>query len=128
MTALEMMTVAEVILVFGVIMSLGTIVKWVYDTFHKPKDDIKEVRESLNEIKNKLDDDFKKLTSHEDRLEHIESRLDYYEKDKKDVHDGLRVILGSLKQITKSILEDGNNHEGLRTSEKEIDDYMRAKV
>lgn len=107
-------------------------VEYLWDKFINPKlkKDAKfeSMEKALVEIKEKLDKDFKMLDNHEKRLEHVEEKIKEDESDREDIHNALHVIVVGQQAITKSLLEGGNNRDGLQKAEEQLEEYLRSKI
>ena len=113
-------------------MALWNIIKWVYNYFVKPGEDVTKdilsIKKDISDIKGKLEQDYKVLNDHEKALNDLARRVIQQEDDSNDIHNALRVILVAEQAVTKSLLEDGNNKEGLRKAQEELNNYLRSKI
>lgn len=129
---LEGITLGEIIAAGAVLMALWKLLTWVVDTFVKPKEavnkDIADIKKELTEIKQKLTEDYRKLNDHEQALSDLARRVIQQEDDSADIHNALRVILIAEQAVTKSLLENGNNKEGLRQAQTELNRYLQSKI
>ena len=62
-----------------------------------------------------------------DQIDDHEKRLKESEKDREEIHELMRINLVSIKELLKHGIEDGNNKDGMKKAEKEIDDYLIKK-
>ena len=62
-----------------------------------------------------------------DQLDDHEKRLLKSEKDREEIHELMRINLVSIKELLKHGIDDGNNIDGMKKAEKEIDDYLIKK-
>ena len=126
MMNLEGLTIGDIIAAGAVLMALWKFITWAFDIFVKPKEkvnkDIADIKRDITEIKEKLNADYKQLSEHEQALQELSRR------DSKDIHNALRVILIAEQAVTKSLLENGNNKEGLRQAQKELNNYLQSKI
>lgn len=132
MMNLEGLTIGDIIAAGAVLMALWKFITWAFDIFIKPKEkvnkDIADIKRDITEIKEKLNADYKQLSEHEAALQELSRRVINQEDDSKDIHNALRVILIAEQAVTKSLLENGNNKEGLRQAQKELNNYLQSKI
>ena len=125
-------TLGQIIAAGAVLMALWNIIKWVYNYFVKPGEDVTKdilsIKKDISDIKGKLEQDYKVLNDHEKALNDLARRVIQQEDDSNDIHNALRVILVAEQAVTKSLLEDGNNKEGLRKAQEELNHYLRSKI
>ena len=124
-----------VIEAWGIILSVVAVVKvidWLWERFITPhlkkKEKDASMEKSLNEIKEKLNKDFEKLGDHEVRIGKLEGVANDSKTEREEMHQALKIIVIGQQAITKSLLEDGNNKEGLQKAEEMLDDYLTSKV
>lgn len=125
----------SVVEVWGLILSAITVFKtfeylinrFIFPKFQKDVED-KQMKETIQEIKSKLDKDFEVLNKHEERLDALENKINESEHDRSNMREALRIIVYGQQQITKSLLEDGNNKKGLQEAESKLDEYLRLKM
>lgn len=129
---MDNITIGQIVAAGAVLMALWNILKWIYSTFVKPADDvtkdINDIKKDIAEIKTKLQADYSTLNEHEKALDDLARRLIQQEDDSDDIHNALRVILVAEQAVTTSLLENGNNKEGLRNAQKELNNYLRSKI
>lgn len=129
---IEGITLGQIIAAGAVLMALWNIIKWVYNYFVKPGEDVTKdilsIKKDISDIKGKLEQDYKVLNDHEKALNDLARRVIQQEDDSNDIHNALRVILVAEQAVTKSLLEDGNNKEGLRKAQEELNNYLRSKI
>ena len=129
---IEGITLGQIIAAGAVLMALWNIIKWVYNYFVKPGEDVTKdilsIKKDISDIKGKLEQDYKVLNDHEKALNDLARRVIQQEDDSNDIHNALRVILVAEQAVTKSLLEDGNNKEGLRKAQEELNHYLRSKI
>ena len=129
---IEGITLGQIIAAGAVLMALWNIIKWVYNYFVKPGEDVTKdilsIKKDISDIKGKLEQDYKVLNDHEKALNDLARRVIQQEDDSNDIHNALRVILVAEQAVTKSLLEDGNNKEGLRKAQDELNHYLRSKI
>ena len=129
---IEGITIGQIIAAGAVLMALWNIIKWVYNYFVKPGEDVTKdilsIKKDISDIKGKLEQDYKVLNDHEKALNDLARRVIQQEDDSNDIHNALRVILVAEQAVTKSLLEDGNNKEGLRKAQEELNNYLRSKI
>ena len=129
---IEGITVGQIVAAGAVLMALWNIIKWVYNYFVKPGEDVTKdilsIKKDISDIKGKLEQDYKVLNDHEKALNDLARRVIQQEDDSNDIHNALRVILVAEQAVTKSLLEDGNNKEGLRKAQDELNHYLRSKI
>ena len=129
---IEGITVGQIVAAGAVLMALWNIIKWVYNYFVKPGEDVTKdilsIKKDISDIKGKLEQDYKVLNDHEKALNDLARRVIQQEDDSNDIHNALRVILVAEQAVTKSLLEDGNNKEGLRKAQEELNNYLRSKI
>ena len=129
---IEGITIGQIIAAGAVLMALWNIIKWVYNYFVKPGEDVTKdilsIKKDISDIKGKLEQDYKVLNDHEKALNDLARRVIQQEDDSNDIHNALRVILVAEQAVTKSLLEDGNNKEGLRKAQEELNHYLRSKI
>lgn len=125
----------SVVEVWGLILSAITVFKtfeylinrFIFPKFQKDVED-KQMKETIQEIKSKLDKDFEVLNKHEERLDALENKINESDHDRSNMREALRIIVYGQQQITKSLLEDGNNKKGLQEAESKLDEYLRLKM
>lgn len=125
----------SVVEVWGLILSAITVFKtfeylinrFIFPKFQKDVED-KQMKETIQEIKSKLDKDFEVLNKHEERLDALENKINESDHDRSNMREALRIIVYGQQQITKSLLEDGNNKKGLQEAESKLDEYLRLKI
>lgn len=129
---IEGITIGQIVAAGAVLMALWNILKWVYNSFVKPGEDVTKdittIKKDISDIKGKLEQDYKVLNDHEKALNDLARRVIQQEDDSNDIHNALRVILVAEQAVTKSLLEDGNNKEGLRKAQEELNHYLRSKI
>lgn len=129
---IEGITVGQIVAAGAVLMALWNIIKWVYNYFVKPGEDVTNdittIKKDISDIKGKLEQDYKVLNDHEKALNDLARRVIQQEDDSNDIHNALRVILVAEQAVTKSLLENGNNKEGLRKAQEELNNYLRSKI
>lgn len=120
---------------WGMLLSAIAVLKvfeWIFDKFITPhfkkKEEEEDIKKTVNEIKQKLDKDFEKIGNHEVRIGKLESSAELSEEERKDTRNALKIIIVGQQAITKSLLEDGNNKDGLKKAEEMLDDYLTSKV
>lgn len=120
---------------WGIVLSIVAIIKvldWIADRFIKPhlvkKERDNNMEKSLQEIKDKLNKDFEKLGDHEVRIGKLENVANDSKVEREDMRNALKIIVIGQQAITKSLLEDGNNKDGLKKAEEMLDDYLTSKV
>ena len=120
---------------WGMLLSSIAVIKvleWIFDKFITPhfkkKEEEEDIKKTVNEIKQKLDKDFEKIGNHEVRIVKLESSAELSEEERKDTRNALKIIIVGQQAITKSLLEDGNNKDGLKKAEEMLDDYLTSKV
>ena len=125
---IEGITIGQIIAAGAVLMALWNIIKWVYNYFVKPGEDVTKdilsIKKDISDIKGKLEQDYKVLNDHEKALNDLARRVIQQEDDSNDIHNALRVILVA----EQALLEDGNNKEGLRKAQEELNHYLRSKI
>jgi hypothetical protein len=125
-------TLAQLIMLVGSAAALVKFIDWVWGRFVSPKlkkdSEIAKMAEKLETIDKKLTNDFVTLEQHGRRIETLEVRMSGQEKDSEELHNSLRVLVVALQAMIKSSLENGNNREGLKNAEEELDKYLRSKV
>lgn len=125
----------SVVEVWGLILSAITVFKtfeylinrFIFPKFQKDVED-KQMKETIQEIKSKLDKDFEVLNRHEERLDALENKINESDHERSNMREALRIIVYGQQQITKSLLEDGNNKKGLQEAESKLDEYLRLKM
>lgn len=129
---IEGITIGQIVAAGAVLMALWNIIKWVYNYFVKPGEDVTKdittIKKDISDIKGKLEQDYKVLNDHEKALNDLARRVIQQEDDSNDIHNALRVILVAEQAVTKSLLENGNNKEGLRKAQEELNNYLRSKI
>lgn len=129
---IEGITIGQIVAAGAVLMALWNVLKWAYNSFIKPGEDvtkdITKIKNDISEIKGKLEQDYKVLNDHEKALNDLARRVIQQEDDSNDIHNALRVILVAEQAVTKSLLENGNNKEGLRKAQDELNNYLRSKI
>lgn len=120
---------------WGMLLSAIAVLKvfeWIFDKFITPhfkkKEEEEDIKKTVNEIKQKLDKDFEKIGNHEVRIGKLEISANASEEEQKDTRNALKIIIVGQQAITKSLLEDGNNKDGLKKAEEMLDDYLTSKV
>lgn len=120
---------------WGMLLSAIAVLKvfeWIFDKFITPhfkkKEEEEDIKKTVNEIKQKLDKDFEKIGNHEVRIGKLEISANASEEERKDTRNALKIIIVGQQAITKSLLEDGNNKDGLKKAEEMLDDYLTSKV
>lgn len=120
---------------WGMLLSAIAVLKvfeWIFDKFITPhfkkKEEEEDIKKTVNEIKQKLDKEFEKIGNHEVRIEKLETNANASEEERKDTRNALKIIIVGQQAITKSLLEDGNNKDGLKKAEEMLDDYLTSKV
>ena len=120
---------------WGMLLSAIAVLKvleWIFDKIITPhfkkKEEEEDIKKTVNEIKQKLDKEFEKIGNHEVRIEKLETNANASEEERKDTRNALKIIIVGQQAITKSLLEDGNNKDGLKKAEEMLDDYLTSKV
>lgn len=132
MINIEGITIGQIILAGGSLMALYKIIQWAWMTFVKPKEDItkdiSDIKAEIKQINEKLDNDYVTIGKHEQSLNQITAKLGNHLEEYEDVHEGLKVMLISQNQVLKSLLENGNNKEGLRSAHDQLTKYLQSKL
>ncbi len=125
-------TLAQLIMLVGSAAALVKFIDWAWGRFVSPRlkkdSEIAKMAEKLETIDKKLTNDFVTLEQHGRRIENLEVRMSGQEKDSAELHNSLRVLVVALQAMIKSSLENGNNREGLKNAEEELNEYLRSKV
>lgn len=131
MINIEGVTIGDILVAGASLMAIWKLIQWVWSTFVKPKEDrdndIKEIKEDIAEIKTKLQSDYQMLSNHDRSIDELARKVVQIETDSNDLHQVLRIIVVAEQAVTKSLLE-GNNEEGLRKAQKELNDYLNSKI
>lgn len=129
---MENITVVQAWAMFLSAIAVFKAFEWIFQRFITPHFIKKQKEESidntLNEIKEKLDKDFAKLENHEVRIGKLESIANNALEEHNDLRETLKVIVIGQQAITKSILYEGDNREGLLKAEKMLDEYLHSRV
>ena len=125
-------TLGELAVLFVAFQALVKGIDWSWDRFVRPKiqrdNDFTNIEKELKDISVKLDNDNNLLKDHSHRLTNLETKMIDIEEDRIDIHNALRVIVLGQQAVTKSLLEDGNNKEGLNDAEKALAEYLAGKL
>lgn len=128
----ESITVGQVIIVVGAVVAFVKFVDWMWARFVAPhlkkEADFSAVTAKLDSIDKKLTNDFVKLEQHDRRLEGLEVRMTGQERDSEELHKSLRVLVVALQAMIKASLDNGNNREGLKHAEDELNHYLNSKL
>lgn len=131
MINIEGITIGELLIAGASLMAIWKFIQWIWTTFVKPREDtesdIASIKKDLTEIKAKLQKDFDTLNEHDRSINELARKMVQIETDSQDIHRVLRVIVVAEQAVTKSLLE-GDNEEGLRHAQKELNDYLSSKV
>ena len=129
---MENITVIQAWAMFISAIAVFKVFEWIFQRFITPhfvkKQKEESIDKTLTEIKDKLDKDFNKLENHEDRIGKLEKIANEALQEHDDLRETLKVIVVGQQAITKSILYEGNNKEGLLKAEKMLDEYLHSRV
>lgn len=132
MINIEGITIGDLLIAGASLMALYKLLQWLFVTFIKPDkdrdDDIAGIKKDIAEIKQKLDRDYTMLADHDKSINDLACRVVQQETDSVELHKVLRIIVVAEQAVTKSLLEDGNNKEGLRHAQNELNEYLQSKI
>lgn len=132
MINIEGITIGDLLIAGASLMALYKLLQWLFVTFIKPDkdrdDDIAGIKKDIAEIKQKLDRDYTMLADHDKSINDLARRVVQQETDSVELHKVLRIIVVAEQAVTKSLLEDGNNKEGLRNAQNELNEYLQSKI
>lgn len=132
MINIEGITIGDLLIAGASLMALYKLLQWLFVTFIKPDkdrdDDISGIKKDIAEIKQKLDRDYSMLADHDKSINDLARRVVQQETDSVELHKVLRIIVVAEQAVTKSLLEDGNNKEGLRNAQNELNEYLQSKI
>lgn len=132
MINIEGITIGDLLIAGASLMALYKLLQWLFVTFIKPDkdrdDDIAGIKKDIAEIKQKLDRDYTMLADHDKSINDLARRVVRQETDSVELHKVLRIIVVAEQAVTKSLLEDGNNKEGLRNAQSELNEYLQSKI
>lgn len=132
METINQINVAQLVTLYVCFASSVKAIDWLWARFIKPKLEKEkksfDIEVEISAIKNKLDKDYSLLSDHEKRISSVEEKVRFSEEDRKDLHNAIRVMIVGQQAITKSLLEDGNNKDGLQRAEEQLEDYLRLKA
>lgn len=132
MINIEGITIGDLLIAGASLMALYKLLQWLFVTFIKPDkdrdDDIAGIKKDIAEIKQKLDRDYTMLADHDKSINDLARRVVQQETDSVELHEVLRIIVVAEQAVTKSLLEDGNNKEGLRHAQNELNEYLQSKI
>lgn len=132
MINIEGITIGDLLIAGASLMALYKLLQWLFVTFIKPDkdrdDDIAGIKKDIAEIKQKLDRDYSMLADHDKSINDLARRVVQQETDSVELHKVLRIIVVAEQAVTKSLLEDGNNKEGLRNAQNELNEYLQSKI
>ena len=132
MINVEGITIGEIIVAGGSLMALYKLIQWLWLTFVKPKEDItkdiSDIKAEIKQINQKLENDFVAIGKHESTLSQMGVKLGAHLEEYEDVHEGLKVMLISQNQVLKSLLENGNNKDGLKKAHAQLTKYLQSKL
>lgn len=132
MINIEGITIGDLLIAGASLMALYKLLQWLFVTFIKPDkdrdDDIAGIKKDIAEIKQKLDRDYSMLADHDKSINDLARRVVRQETDSVELHKVLRIIVVAEQAVTKSLLEDGNNKDGLRNAQSELNEYLQSKI
>lgn len=125
-------TLGELIMVAGAAVAFVKFLEWIWARFIAPHLKREEARnqteKDIKEIKELLKRDYTKLSDHDTRIARLEGNNEESNRDRKDLHESIRVNMVALQALLKSRLENDNNTAGIQKAEEEIEKYMRSKL
>lgn len=68
------------------------------------------------------------LIKQNERVEKLEKRYQEDEEDRKEIHEFMKVNFIALKELLKHNIDGGNNIEGMKMANNEIDKYLAKKI
>lgn len=68
------------------------------------------------------------LIKQNDRVEKLEERYKEDEEDRKEIHEFMRINFIALKELLKHNIDSGDNVEGMKMANNEIDKYLAKKI
>lgn len=125
-------TIGQLMIIVGAIVAFIKFIDWLWAKFVEPhlknQQVLTQTEQDIKEIKEMLKNDYQKLQDHENRIESLENVQKISERDRKDLHESVRVTMVALQALLKSRLESDNNISGIQKAESEIEKYMQSKL